>query len=201
MTPWRASRTYCPWRARARVTAACALAHRVLRPGAGSTPQAVREAVGAQQRLQFGYQDAQGQRSERIVWPFALGYFDEVPMLAAWCERREDFRHFRLDRIRQVRVLENTIGCRVPPCCGAGRRGHRTGLAGPFVTSGPLDCFCVLLPASGEGGLRTLLLVGVELARPPLIFANSSRASSTSTNSSRARSPLLTESVSRAVPP
>lgn len=68
--------------------------------------QAVREAVGSQQRLKFGYEDAHGQRSERIVWPFALGYFDEVPMLAAWCERREDFRHFRLDRIRQVRVLE-----------------------------------------------------------------------------------------------
>lgn len=69
--------------------------------------EAVREAVGSQQRLKFGYEDAQGQRSERIVWPFALGYFDEVPMLAAWCEGREDFRHFRLDRIRQVRVLED----------------------------------------------------------------------------------------------
>ncbi|PSD30779.1 hypothetical protein C7E17_14775, partial [Stenotrophomonas maltophilia] len=69
--------------------------------------QAVREAVGSQQRLKFGYEDAHGQRSERIVWPFALGYFDEVPMLAAWCERREDFRHFRLDRIRQARVLED----------------------------------------------------------------------------------------------
>jgi len=69
--------------------------------------QAVREAVSAQQRLKFGYEDAHGQRSERIVWPFALGYFDEVPMLAAWCESREDFRHFRLDRIRQVRALED----------------------------------------------------------------------------------------------
>ncbi|AWH23062.1 MULTISPECIES: YafY family protein [Stenotrophomonas] len=63
--------------------------------------QAVREAVGAQQRLQFSYQDARGQRTERIVWPFALGYFDEVVVLAAWCEEREDFRHFRLDRICQ----------------------------------------------------------------------------------------------------
>ncbi len=69
--------------------------------------QAVREAVSAQQRLQFGYEDSHGQRSARVVWPFALGYFDEVPMLAAWCEGREDFRHFRLDRIRQVRVLED----------------------------------------------------------------------------------------------
>ena len=68
--------------------------------------QAVREAVGRQQRLQFAYEDAQCRRTERVVWPFALGYFDEVPMLAAWCEGREDFRHFRLDRIRHVRALE-----------------------------------------------------------------------------------------------
>ena len=68
--------------------------------------QAVREAVGAQMRLQFAYEDAQGRRTERVVWPFALGYFDEVQMLAAWCESREDFRHFRLDRIRRVRTLE-----------------------------------------------------------------------------------------------
>jgi len=68
--------------------------------------RAVREAVGAQQRLQFAYEDAQGQRTERVVWPFALGYFDEVVVLAAWCEGREDFRHFRLDRIRRVRTLE-----------------------------------------------------------------------------------------------
>lgn len=74
--------------------------------------QAVREAVGSQQRLKFAYEDAHGQRSARVVWPFALGYFDEVPMLAAWCEHREDFRHFRLDRIRQVRVLEDCY--RVP---------------------------------------------------------------------------------------
>ena len=68
--------------------------------------QAVREAVGAQQRLQLAYEDAQGQRTERVVWPFALGYFDEVVVLAAWCEGRKDFRHFRLDRIRRVRRLE-----------------------------------------------------------------------------------------------
>lgn len=74
--------------------------------------QAVREAVGMQQRLQFAYEDAQGRRSERVVWPFALGYFDEVPMLAAWCEGREDFRHFRLDRIGHVRALEERY--RVP---------------------------------------------------------------------------------------
>ncbi|HYQ23022.1 YafY family protein [Stenotrophomonas sp.] len=72
--------------------------------------QTVREAVGAQQRLRFAYEDVQGRRTERVVWPFALGYFDEVQVLAAWCEAREDFRHFRLDRIRQLRTLAEGYG-------------------------------------------------------------------------------------------
>ena len=32
-------------------------------------------------------------------WPVILGYFENARMLAAWCELRQDFRHFRLDRI------------------------------------------------------------------------------------------------------
>ncbi len=134
---WRVSRMCCPQHAgKPCVIAACALALRAAAKVPAARLQAVREAVSAQQRLQFGYQDAQGQRTERIVWPFALGYFDEVPMLAAWCECREDFRHFRLDRIRQVRVLEDRY---LVPRATLLRRwqsaGHRAGLVGPFVAT------------------------------------------------------------------
>ncbi|OCG93107.1 transcriptional regulator, partial [Xanthomonas euvesicatoria] len=45
--------------------------------------------------------------SERIVWPIALVYFDDVRVLAAWCERRCAFRHFRVDRL-QVQALLQT---------------------------------------------------------------------------------------------
>jgi predicted DNA-binding transcriptional regulator YafY len=34
-----------------------------------------------------------------MVWPIALGFFDDMRKLAAWCEMRQDFRHFRTDRI------------------------------------------------------------------------------------------------------
>jgi predicted DNA-binding transcriptional regulator YafY len=37
--------------------------------------------------------------SERLVWPFALGFFDRVRVVVAWCELRQDFRHFRTDRM------------------------------------------------------------------------------------------------------
>lgn len=72
---------------------------RPLEAAVAASLQVVREAIGSQRRVDIDYRDLAGHRSQRTVWPFALAYFDEVPMLAAWCELRGGFRHFRLDRI------------------------------------------------------------------------------------------------------
>ncbi|MFA9218910.1 MAG: helix-turn-helix transcriptional regulator [Sphingomonadaceae bacterium] len=62
----------------------------------------VREAIRYQQRLRIAYRDEQGRASERMVWPFALAFFEGRRLLAAWCEMRAAFRHFRIDRIATV---------------------------------------------------------------------------------------------------
>jgi len=36
-----------------------------------------------------------------------LGYTDETRMVAAWCELRDDFRHFRTDRIASLTVQDD----------------------------------------------------------------------------------------------
>lgn len=59
----------------------------------------LREAIRAGHKLTIAYRDNAGQASERVVWPLLLGYFERFQVLAAWCELREDFRAFRLDRI------------------------------------------------------------------------------------------------------
>jgi predicted DNA-binding transcriptional regulator YafY len=59
----------------------------------------LRQAIRAEHRLRLRYTDKSGAVTERIVWPIALGFFQAAEVLAAWCEMREDFRHFRLDRI------------------------------------------------------------------------------------------------------
>ncbi|MGN6535673.1 MAG: helix-turn-helix transcriptional regulator [Mesorhizobium sp.] len=59
----------------------------------------VRLAIRRERKLGFEYEDSGGIRSARVVWPFALGFFDKVRILVAWCETRRDFRHFRIDRI------------------------------------------------------------------------------------------------------
>ncbi|MDC8760422.1 helix-turn-helix transcriptional regulator [Janthinobacterium fluminis] len=59
----------------------------------------IRAAIRAEQKLDIVYRDLQGRDSRRTVWPFAIGFFDKVRVLAAWCELRGGFRHFRTDRI------------------------------------------------------------------------------------------------------
>lgn len=66
----------------------------------------VRAALGEGRKLKLAYIDKDGRSSARVVWPVALGFFDHVRMLAAWCETREAFRHFRLDRMAAVEVLD-----------------------------------------------------------------------------------------------
>ncbi len=59
----------------------------------------LRRALRSQLKVHFRYQDALSEASERTVRPLCLAYFGPVWLLSAWCELRQDFRTFRLDRI------------------------------------------------------------------------------------------------------
>ena len=62
----------------------------------------VRQAIRSERKLGLLYRDAGGVASHRVVWPFALAFFDKVRVVVAWCEMRQDFRHFRADRVVQL---------------------------------------------------------------------------------------------------
>jgi predicted DNA-binding transcriptional regulator YafY len=66
----------------------------------------IRQAIRAERKLGISYHDANGTVSERIIWPFAIGFFDCVCMVAAWCELRNNFRHFRTDRISALAPID-----------------------------------------------------------------------------------------------
>jgi predicted DNA-binding transcriptional regulator YafY len=72
----------------------------------------VREAIRYQHRLRMSYRDEHGTPSDRIVWPFALAFFEGRRLLAAWCEMRMAFRHFRVDRIAAVESLQQRYPAR-----------------------------------------------------------------------------------------
>lgn len=66
----------------------------------------VRTAIRAERKLEIRYRDLQDQASTRLLWPCAVGFFDQCLVMVAWCELREDFRHFRLDRIANLCIRE-----------------------------------------------------------------------------------------------
>ena len=66
----------------------------------------IRQAIRTEHKLRVAYVDANGARSQRVIWPFALGFFDRTRMVVAWCEKRQDYRHFRTDRIAKLTATE-----------------------------------------------------------------------------------------------
>jgi predicted DNA-binding transcriptional regulator YafY len=68
----------------------------------------LRGAVKARHKVRFAYRDAGGKPSARTVWPLGLFYWGQTWSLGAWCELRDGFRNFRLDRIAELAVLEDT---------------------------------------------------------------------------------------------
>ena len=59
----------------------------------------LRRALRNLLKVHFRYRDAASEASERTVRPLCLAYFGPVWLLSAWCELRDDFRTFRIDRI------------------------------------------------------------------------------------------------------
>jgi predicted DNA-binding transcriptional regulator YafY len=60
---------------------------------------AIRAAIRKERKLRIEYRDENAVLTNRVIWPFALGFFERVRIVAAWCELRQGFRHFRTDRI------------------------------------------------------------------------------------------------------
>ncbi|WP_374252150.1 helix-turn-helix transcriptional regulator [Acinetobacter brisouii] len=62
----------------------------------------IRMAIRQQVKISVTYIDEQKNESIRTLWPFAMGYFNDKIVIAAWCELRQAFRNFRVDRVRQL---------------------------------------------------------------------------------------------------
>jgi predicted DNA-binding transcriptional regulator YafY len=62
----------------------------------------IREAIRREHKLGITYVDEVGRTTERVIWPIGLAFFEGRKILAAWCELRSAFRHFRADRIASL---------------------------------------------------------------------------------------------------
>ncbi len=66
----------------------------------------LRRAIRSRHKVRFHYTDVLQQGTHRTVRPLSLAYFGPVWILAAWCELREDFRTFRVDRMDDFEEIE-----------------------------------------------------------------------------------------------
>ncbi|HYP81719.1 YafY family protein [Variovorax sp.] len=78
----------------------------VMDDGMRNRLQTLREAVQSRHKLRMDYRDVNGAASQRIVRPLGCFYWGRVWTFSAWCELREGFRGFRIDRIDTVEVLQ-----------------------------------------------------------------------------------------------
>lgn len=68
--------------------------------------EAIRSAIRNEKKASVSYEDASGNQTDRTIWPFALGFFPEARVLVAWCEKRNDFRHFHTERIKTFDIQD-----------------------------------------------------------------------------------------------
>ncbi|HUO13167.1 MAG TPA: YafY family protein [Caulobacteraceae bacterium] len=72
----------------------------------------VRAAIRNQTKVRLTYRDETDRETRRTVWPVAIAYYEQVRLLAAWCELRQDFRHFRTDRVSEAEFLDDRYPAR-----------------------------------------------------------------------------------------
>jgi predicted DNA-binding transcriptional regulator YafY len=76
-------------------------------PGVQDALQKLREAAQDRFKVRLTYRDAAEIRSERLARPLGVFYWGKVWTLAAWCEARQNFRSFRVDRIEALKITDN----------------------------------------------------------------------------------------------
>lgn len=68
-----------------------------------------RKAIDDKRFLQMNYRRADGEQSQRRIRPLGLYFWGNVWTLVGWCELRDDFRNFRLDRVQCVQPENETF--------------------------------------------------------------------------------------------
>jgi predicted DNA-binding transcriptional regulator YafY len=69
------------------------------KPEVGFDMALLRRAVREQRKVTIDYTSDKQEHTHRTVWPMALAFFPPVWLLMGWCELRQDFRSFRVDRV------------------------------------------------------------------------------------------------------
>ena len=72
-------------------------------------PNIIRQSLRSESQVTITYEDLKGVTSTRTIWPVLISFFQGATLLAAWCTLRKDFRSFRIDRISNYEILDQTL--------------------------------------------------------------------------------------------
>jgi predicted DNA-binding transcriptional regulator YafY len=75
-------------------------------PVSGVDPAVLRDAIHEARKMAIAYIDEETHHTQRTIRPIAMAYYVDVTVLGAWCELRNDFRNFRVDRISNAQLLD-----------------------------------------------------------------------------------------------
>lgn len=70
---------------------------------------ALREALIHERKLGIAYTDAKGRATQRTVWPLDVEDYGPNGAMLAFCEKRQDFRNFRFDRITELAIVQQEL--------------------------------------------------------------------------------------------
>jgi predicted DNA-binding transcriptional regulator YafY len=65
----------------------------------------LRAAIRSRQKLRMTYTNLGRETAERVIRPLKLEYWGRLWTCTAWCEYRNDFRVFRIDRMDDIKLL------------------------------------------------------------------------------------------------
>jgi predicted DNA-binding transcriptional regulator YafY len=74
----------------------------------------LRNAASQQHKVRIDYRDPHGRETTRVIRPLCLAFWGPAWTAGAYCELRQDFRNFRLDRIEAIEVLKERFELQPP---------------------------------------------------------------------------------------
>lgn len=69
----------------------------------------LRAAIRTRRKVEIAYEDVKGEITERVVRPLQMEYWGRLWTVTTWCELRNEFRVFRVDRIRTIEITFDTF--------------------------------------------------------------------------------------------
>ncbi len=74
----------------------------------------IKTAILNRKQIEFVYYNSNGEESKRIVEPLRIWFKDKSWYLISYCMTKEDYRIFKISRMKEIRILDKTFERELP---------------------------------------------------------------------------------------